>query len=352
MPKKRRKLNIVPLILVVLLFGAFVIGFSIKNKLAPLTSQSNLVTVEIQGQSNQQILKQLEENKIIRDSKVAYYYSRFKKNFSPKAGTYEIDTSWSLDQIFSYVSDSKNALSTDKTLKVIEGDWVKHIASKIQDLTGVNQDEILALWNDPQYVSSLQQKYPFLKDVLDNQDIRFKLEGYLAPDTYRIAKDATVEEITEVLLDQTNKIYQSFQNQIEKSSLTVHQIYTLASIVQYEASSVEDMKMIAGVFYNRLKINMPLQSSVTVCYAIDINRGDDWMNCEVNSNFESPYNTYKYPGLPPGPILNPGKDAIDAVLNPTPSDYYYFMADVYGDGKVYYAKTLQEHEENVRKYLK
>ena len=110
--------------------------------------------------------------------------------------------------------------------------------------------------------------------------------------------------------------------------------------------------MIAGVFFNRMAIDMKLQSSVTVCYAIDKEKEDNWMKCEVNPNFDSPYNTYKYAGLPPGPILNPGKSAIEATLNPTSSKYLYFMADVYGDGKVYYAETYNEHSANVKKYLK
>ena len=112
------------------------------------------------------------------------------------------------------------------------------------------------------------------------------------------------------------------------------------------------MKMIAGVFYNRMAIGMKLQSSVTVCYAIDIDKGDSWKACEVNPTYDSPYNTYMVKGLPPGPILNPGVDAIAAVLNPTESNYYYFMADVYGDGTVYYAETYAQHLALVNKYLK
>ena len=97
---------------------------------------------------------------------------------------------------------------------------------------------------------------------------------------------------------------------------------------------------------------MPLQSSVTVCYALDITQDDNWQACEMNPTFDSPYNTYMYGGLPPGPIENPGSEAINAVLNPAKHDYYFFMADVYGDGTVYYAKTLEEHEANVDKYLR
>ena len=107
--------------------------------------------------------------------------------------------------------------------------------------------------------------------------------------------------------------------------------------------------MIAGVFFNRLDKDMMLQSSVTVCYALydDLTSGED---CEVNPDIDSLYNTYKYKGLPIGPILNPGEDAIQAVLHPTKSDYLYFVADVYGDGKVHYAKSYEEQLQNQEKF--
>ena len=126
----------------------------------------------------------------------------------------------------------------------------------------------------------------------------------------------------------------------------MQQILTLASIVQFESATKSDMKKIAGVFYNRLDDNMKLQSSVTVCYAL-YDDFKDAQDCEVNTDVDSPYNTYEHKGLPIGPILNPGEDAIDAVLHPTKSDYLYFVADINGDGKVYYSKTLEEHEKKM-----
>ncbi|MCI6068302.1 MAG: endolytic transglycosylase MltG, partial [Galactobacillus timonensis] len=176
--------------------------------------------------------------------------------------------------------------------------------------------------------------------------------GYLFPNTYNFYPETDADTITRTLLNGQLTVYNELKDQMSASSLTVHQIYTLASIVQYEASTPEDMAKVAQVFYNRLAIDMPLQSSVTVCYAIDLNRDtDSWKACEVNSDYDSPYNTYLHTGLPPGPILNPGRDALNAVLNPDTSmdGYYYFMADV-TTGKIYYAKTLEEHNANVKKY--
>ena len=134
--------------------------------------------------------------------------------------------------------------------------------------------------------------------------------------------------------------------------MSLHELITLASIVQYEAATSEDMQRIAGVFYNRLKADMPLQSTVTVCYALydDLDRSDtdSWKACEASTDIDSPYNTYLHSGLPVGPILNPGEEAIEAVLHPENNDYLFFIADINGvkgeAGKVYYSRTYEEHQ--------
>ena len=283
---------------------------------------------------------------------VTLIYAKLNNLTNIKMGTYILDNSWDTDKILTYLNSSTTALTNTVSITFIEGDWAKHIATKISENTNVSYDELIALWNDEAYVRSLQQDYPFITDEIFNSETRCLLEGYLSPNTYEFYKETNAYDVTKTILNQTLKVYNKYKEQMKNSELSIHEIYTLASIVQYEASNVDDMKMIAQVFYNRLAINMPLQSSVTVCYALDIEKDDDWIKCEVNPNYDSLYNTYKYNGLPPGPILNPGESAIDAVLNPEYNEYYYFMADVYGDGTVYYAKTLDEHNANVNKYLK
>lgn len=227
--------------------------------------------------------------------------------------------------------------------------WAKDVAALIEKQTGVKAGELLTLWNDDAYLNTLLKKYSFLsKDIL-NAQYKVKLEGYLYPETYSFHKDATAKQITETFLDQFQKTIAPYEADIKKSGMSMQEVITFASIVQYEASTKEDMEMIAGVFQNRLKQGMTLDSSVTVCYALydDMTSGED---CEVNTHIDSPYNTYKNAGLPIGPILNPGAMAIQAVLHPKANDYLYFVADIYGDGKVYYARTLDEQEANIDKY--
>lgn len=354
--KKKRKINFVNLGIVILTIFGFLFGGAYlyySQAISPVSKNSNEVLFEIEsGTTAKKILANLEKEKIIKDSTMAGLYLRFNKFDDLRAGKYTVDSSWTLKQIFETLSDPTAALTDDVRITFIEGDWVKHMAEKIGASTVVSSEELLSLWNDPVYVRSLMTKYPFITEEIFNKDIRYLLEGYLFPNTYDFFRETTPEAITEKLLNQTLKLYNKYESQIKKSKYSIHELFTLASIVQYESGSVTDMKLISGVFLNRLEIGMKLQSSVTICYALDLESGKDWRACETNPNYDSPYNTYKYAGLPPGPILNFGESALEAVLKPTESDYLFFMADVYHDGKVYYAKTLQEHEANVDKYLR
>ncbi len=354
--KKKRKIRIdriliLLVILFALVFGVVYLKYSNAQKPISSTSEEVVFTVE-SGSSSKTVLNRLKEEGLIRDASLGYIYAKNNHLTNIKAGDYTLDKSWSLKEILTKLNDASSAIAYDASVTIVEGDWAKHIADKIASVTNVSSDELIALWNNEEYLRSIMSDYPFLTEDIFNENIRIKLEGYLAPNTYSFFQETTAEEVTKKILDQSLSIYQKYESQIKKSSLSIHELYTLASIVQYESGNIEDMRKIAEVFYNRIEKGMPLQSSVTVCYALDINKSDDWTACEVNPDYDSLYNTYKYQGLPPGPIQNPGEDALDAVLNPDSNNYLYFMADVYGDGTVYYAETYEEHQANVNKYLR
>lgn len=343
------------ILLVVLMAGGYIYY---QDSIAAVSKESKLISFEVkQGESAYKVLHNLRISGLIKNETTAKLYLKLNSHLGDiKKGVYELDASWNLDMILTHLNDGRSALNDDVTITFVEGDWAKHYAEKISEATNLTYDEIISYWNDETAIRTLMPEYPFLTEELFNENIRIKLEGYLFPETYQFHRETTVEEVTRRLLNQTNSVYRELKKAVEHSTLqtqlTTHQLFTLASIVQYEASKVEDMKMVAGVFDNRLAQNWLLQSSVTVCYAIDKTKEDDWTKCEVNPDFESLYNTYKYAGLPPGPILNPGYDALLATLQPTKSDYMFFMADVYGDGTVYYSKTLEEHQAYVNKYLR
>jgi len=349
--RKKRKLNLGRLLIVVLipvlLISGAVFYFGYQNALKPVQKKSEQVTYTVQpGTGAKAVAAELHKEGIIGNPDYVYYHIRQKNLTDVKTGTYTLNKNWTPEHIFEVLNDASAAEVDAARVTIIEGDWAKHAAAKIAAETNVSAQELLELWNDESYLRGLMEKYPFLTDGLFKENIRIRLEGYLAPNTYQFYRETDAKTVTEKILDQQLAVYNSFKEDFDASKYSIHDLYTLASIVQYESGKPDDMKMIAGVFYNRLKDNWPLQSSVTVCYAMDNDDGENWLACEANADFDSPYNTYMYPGLPPGPIVNPGPEAIDAVLHPTENDYFFFMADV-ATGEVYYAKTLEEHNANV-----
>lgn len=203
-------------------------------------------------------------------------------------------------------------------------------------------------------------EFEFLSQVPDAEARYQRFEGYLFPDTYDFVKGEDVSRVVQkFFVNFNNRINDDIRQKIQKTGMNLDQVLTLASIIQKEAGNVEDMKLISSVFQNRLaspQQTPKLQSDVTVFYVNDnikpfmdpneVAMGEGDPNRAKIYNF---YNTYQCDGLPVGPICNPGLDAINAVLEPTDSDYFYFVAD--SEGKTYYAATLAEHNANVEQAL-
>ena len=331
---------------IIFIFG--ILFYSYNDNLKSISDNTKEITFIIKdGMTAGDVLTSLEDRNIIKSALVAKVYLKFNEsNF--KSGAFKVNESMDVATIIEYLSNSDNILKNEVDVTLIEGYWLKHMADEISSKTNLSSEELLLFWNDQQQIRQLMSEYEFLKEDIFKEDIRYNLEGYLFPDTYRFDIETTPIKVTKKLLDKTNEIYQKYQKQIEDSSLTIHELFTLSSIVQYESKSVEDMHNIAQVFYNRMNKGMKLQSSVTVCYAKNIS--DDWKSCETTPDFESPYNTYVIDGLPVGPVTSFSENALNATLNPNKNDYLFFVADVYGDGSVYYAKTYQEHLNNVKKF--
>ena len=239
-----------------------------------------------------------------------------------------------------YISNTK--------ITVLDGQTIPEYASIISKQTGIEYNEIIQKWTDQTYLQKLIKKYWFLTDDILSDGIYYPLEGYLAPETYFLTQEDTIESITKMMLDQTQKHLEKYKTQIldfkvNSQPLTVHQFMTLSSIVQRESPvNDEDRQLVCGVLINRLNKQMPLQCDVTVNY------GNQEVKIDVKHtdlNKDTKYNTYKYNGLPVGPISSISTGIIKNVLNYKESEYYYFFATQ--DGKVLYAKTYQEHQVNV-----
>jgi UPF0755 protein len=169
------------------------------------------------------------------------------------------------------------------------------------------------------------------------------LEGYLFPDTYSVSGDTPAKDLVLSMVSNMETHLADLKAGMAAQGLTEHQGLTLASVVEKEVSGEADRKIVAGIFLNRIKAGQPLQSDVTVIYAAEV------MNRGFDLSLDSPYNTYKIPGLPIGPICSPGLTALQAVASPTYTDYHYFLAGK--DGKTHYAVTFAEHQQNIAKYL-
>ena len=175
------------------------------------------------------------------------------------------------------------------------------------------------------------------------------LEGYLFPDTYKLPRKSTATQlVSRMVTDFEKAVTPQLLDAIAARGLTVHQWVTLASIVEKETGNPGERPLVAAVYLNRLKHGMILQCDPTVIYALDRAGLYDGNLTRANLQFDSPYNTYRYPGLPPGPIASPGRASLEAAANPADVPYLYFVAK--GDGTHVFATTLEEHNRNVATY--
>lgn len=339
-------------VLVIFIAGICIVFYFL---IQPVSQISNKVEITIkEGSSSRSVLESLESKNIIKSSDAALIYSKLFGNPSFLAGKFEIDSSWSLDEIFEYMSDDNNIIQLTTDFTIFPGSTLRIIATNLQENTNLNANEILKKWNDRNFIESLMSDYRFLTNDIFNDDIVMKLEGYLFPDTYNIFKETTIEDVTRVFLDNTNRYFEKYSDIFSRSNMSINEIFTLASIIDYEASDAEDRKMVSSVFYNRLNVGMPLQSSVTRCYALSLkeNRNiTEWSECEIELDFYSPYDTYQNFGLPPGPIRCISESSLVAALEPSVSNYYYFIGDVCGDGTVYFAETYARHNQYIQEIL-
>ncbi|MBR5425452.1 MAG: endolytic transglycosylase MltG [Clostridiales bacterium] len=233
-----------------------------------------------------------------------------------------------------------------------EGITYKEVKAKLKDKgLSFNEAHLDECMNSP----DLFVDYPFVSAIATNEDRDFILSGYLFPDTYDFDMNASEEEIISTFLRNMNsKLYGEFYERAEKLGMTVDEVITLASLIQKETTNKTDMLYISAVFHNRLNSEDPDMQFLGSDASINYLREQEgmshvWAATAQDLEWDNPYNTYKYRGLPPGPICMPSLDAIQAALYPEPNcSYMYFCAK--GDGRTAFAVTKEEHEANVEKY--
>lgn len=348
--KKNKTKNVIAISFIVIV-AIIIAGFVYySSSLKAVQKESEVVSFQVvEGDSINNVVIRLENEGIIRNNTTAKIYSKLNHVNDLKAGSFQLDKSWSTKEVLAFLTNSKNAKADEVMITFQENLWAKDIADKLSEKLPIEANEFISLWNDEEFLNKMIQKYDFLTEDILNENYHVKLEGYLFPETYAFNKKATAEEVTETFLNHFDKIYQKYKSDFDSSERSVHENVILASMIQFESSKVEDMYLVSGVFQNRLNIGMTLGSSVTVCYSL-YDDFDSPEACEINADVDSLYNTYIHPGLPIGPVINPGENAILAALHPKETDYLYFLADIYGDGTVYYSTTLEEHEAKMAEF--
>ena len=368
--KKKKKSHLkgflVTVLILLILLGAggfFGLRYA-ESALQPVDpSSKQYMTVQIPDGSNaQEIGSTLEKSGVIKNGLVFTLYVKYKNYNELKSGYYNLQKSMSVEDVIKELQKGGTPEPQEVTLAnltIPEGYTLEQIAQTVGQLQGdfkelLTAEAFLAKVQDETFIAQEVAKYPNLLESLPTKDsgVRYRLEGYLFPATYTIKENTTVESLIDEMLAAMDKNLSSHYATIKEKNLTVNELLTIASLVEKEGAKTEDRKLIAGVFYNRLNLGMPLQSNIAILYAEgklgqNISLSDD---AAIDTSIDSPYNVYTKVGLMPGPVDSPSLDAIESSINQTKSDYLYFVANVQ-DGKVYYSTTLEEHDRNVQEHI-
>ena len=369
-PKKEKKSGFKAFFISLLIFLALIsaggyFGYQyVQSSLQPVDADSKqYVTVQIpEGANVQEIGKTLEDAGLIKHGLVFSLYAKYKNYADLKSGYYNLQKSMSTEDIIHELQKGGTAEAQEPvlaTLTIPEGYTIDQMAQAVGQLQGdfkepLTADAFLAKVQDDSFISQEVAKYPSLLESLPTKEsgARYRLEGFLFPATYSIKESTTVESLIDEMLAAMDKTLAPHYSTIKSKNLTVNELLTIASLVEKEGAKTDDRKLIAGVFYNRLNLGMPLQSNIAILYAQGklgqkISLADD---AGIDTSINSPYNVYTNLGLMPGPVDSPSLDAIESSINQTKSENLYFVADV-TDGKVYYASNKEEHDRNVADHV-
>ena len=366
--KKKSRLKgffVTVLVLLILLGVGGFFGYRyVESALQPVDANSKqYVTVQIpEGANLQQIGDTLENSGLVKHGFIFSLYAKYKDYSDLKSGYYNLQKSMSTDDIIKELQKGGTPQPQEvalANLTIPEGYTLDQIAQTVGQLQGdfkepLTADAFLAKVQDETFISQLVAKYPTLLESLPTKEsgVRYRLEGYLFPATYAIKESTTIESLIDEMVAAMDKNLSGHYTAIKEKNLTVNELLTIASLVEKEGLKTDDRKLIAGVFYNRLNLGMPLQSNIAILYAEgklgqNISLADD---AAIDTTINSPYNVYTNLGLMPGPVDSPSLDAIEASINQTKSDNLYFVANVQ-DGKVYFATTREEHDRNVAEHV-
>ncbi|WP_407669613.1 endolytic transglycosylase MltG [Paenibacillus kobensis] len=342
--KSRITMWVILSLLGIMVIGAGSVALYVWNGLRP-TAAGDMKRVEVKsGMSPFEVAESLENEGIIRSAFIFKYYLKLKDEGDRfQAGSYDMTPGMELNAVIAKLNAGDIVKAETIKFTIPEGFTAAQIADKLSQEGIANKDELLSLmdadrkWEDVDAVlqipSGIQEMH--------------RLEGYLYPETYEMKKGSTAEQIIQRMLAETDRKLNTLPEldvQLEDRGLTLHQLLTIASLVEREVVVDEERPLVAGVIYNRIKQNMPLQIDATVQYLLDKQKE---RLMEKDLEVDSPYNTYKNQGLPPGPIASPSMKSIQAALNPEQTDYLYYVTKKDGTQTHLFAKTYKEHQRNI-----
>jgi UPF0755 protein len=349
--KKRTKsiiLSIIALFFTVIVLIAGILYFYFNKNIGAFDSKNQeSITVEIPiGSSTAHIGKELEEKGIINSGQFFKLYTRVKGEGDFQAGIYELSPSMKLSEIIAALKEGKLFKKPELVLTIPEGFNIPQIAGLISENTGYKKEEIINKMTEEAYLKELQSKYKNIPDDIYKEGLYYPLEGFLFPATYEFdKKKPELTEMIDKMVEQSSDVIAKYEKDFKKSGYSMFEMITLASLIEEESQRDEDRQKISGVFYNRLEKDMKLDSDPTVKYA---RKDFDVQVLYEHLEVDSPYNTYRYKGIPIGPIASPGEKSIKAALQPKKMDELFFYARP--NGEVIYTKTLQEHNAVYKKY--
>lgn len=336
-------------LLIIIILGCTCVFFSYKYLISAPSDKTDNVTINIsKGSTYSTISSLLKEKNLIRNELAYKVYLKLNPvNEQLEYGDYILKSSYSVEELIDVLKKGSISLASTKTVTFVEGKNMRYIIKTITNNFSITEKEIMDKLSDNDYLDKLINDYWFLTNDIKNKDIYYSLEGYLYPDTYEFYSTASVDDIFRKMLNNMENKISNYKSEVEMSKYSIHEMITLASIIELEAGNASDRKGVAGVFYNRLSSGWSLGSDVTTYYAEKI---DNWSRDLKMSELQkcNKYNTRSScmaGKLPVSPICNPGLESIVAAFEPKNHKYYYFVADKYG--KTYFSKTDSEHTSTV-----
>ena len=332
---KKKNIIIIAVAVVILLIGVF-------SYITLFTGHKEDTSVSFSvnaGDNKIKIVSNLKKAGLIKSKFTTLAYVFINPSLNLQAGKYTFNKKQNAISIINQINDGKiDQIVKTINITFVEGKSIETYLKQIEANFDITYDDMIKTLKDEKFLDSLIKDYSFITNSIKNKDIYYSLEGYLYPDTYEFYENSSFETIVRTMLNNTKKKLSTLD--FKKSKYSIHELLTIASIIEQEAVNKEDREKVSQVIYTRLDKKMALGMDVTAYYGSHLSLKETITTKELNA--VNPYNTrnLSFIGLPVGPICNPSLESINAALNPSNTNFEYFYADI-NTGKVYFAEDIK-----------